>query len=205
MTASSPLAFTYPASAEHRRHGPSGYSDYESYRPWLRDEFCFRCVYCLLRERWGRLTGEFDLDHFTPQAQDDSLKTEYSNLLYSCHSCNARKGSTSLPNAEHHLNADSVRVSVDGRLNALTPDAERLIEVLGLNSAHWVHWRLSWIRIVELASERDPELYRRLMGFPDDLPDLSRSKPPTNSRPQGIDQSYFAQRERDALPDTYVS
>ena len=107
---SNPDAFTYPAATPHRRHAPSGYSDYESYRPWLRDEFCFRCVYCLLRERWGRVSGEFDLDHFIPQACDESLSTDYGNLIYSCHACNTKKGSAALPNAELYLTADSVFV-----------------------------------------------------------------------------------------------
>ena len=43
--------FEYPSSPHRRRHGPLGYADYASFRPWLRDEFSFRCVYCLLRER----------------------------------------------------------------------------------------------------------------------------------------------------------
>lgn len=28
--------FTYPDSPHRRRHGPLGYADYDSYRPWLR-------------------------------------------------------------------------------------------------------------------------------------------------------------------------
>jgi hypothetical protein len=55
--------FTYPAVPHIRRHGPQGYAHYSSYRPWLRDEFRFRCVYRLLREQWGRVAGIFDLDH----------------------------------------------------------------------------------------------------------------------------------------------
>jgi hypothetical protein len=47
-------AFTYPAQPHIRRHGTRGYAALESYSPWLRDEFAFRCVYCLLREQWGR-------------------------------------------------------------------------------------------------------------------------------------------------------
>ena len=27
-----------------RCHAPKGYQDYRSYKPWLRDEFPFRCV-----------------------------------------------------------------------------------------------------------------------------------------------------------------
>ncbi len=45
-----PEAFTYPPPVTERRHGPGGYVDYGSYRPWLRDEFVFRCVYCLNRD-----------------------------------------------------------------------------------------------------------------------------------------------------------
>ena len=47
------IPFMYPGQSHVRRHGPAGYADYKRYRPWLRDEFTFRCVYCLKRERWG--------------------------------------------------------------------------------------------------------------------------------------------------------
>jgi len=203
VTADSHAAFTYRAATAKRRHGPAGYADYESYRPWLRDEFGFRCVYCLLRERWGRCTGEFDLDHFIPQAADASRSRDYDNLLYSCHSCNAKKGSLPLSDVERTLTNASVRVGLDGRLIGLTLAAERLIEIMTLNSLRWVQWRLSWMRIIELAAEHDPELYHQLMGFPDDLPDLSVLKPPSNSRPEGIDGSYNALRQRGELPETY--
>jgi hypothetical protein len=49
--------FNYPDPRSGRRHGPVGYASYRSYRPWLRDEFTFRCVYCLKREQWGQVTG----------------------------------------------------------------------------------------------------------------------------------------------------
>jgi hypothetical protein len=86
VTTSKSEAFTYPPQAHVRRHGPAGYQDYASYRPWLRDEFTFRCVYCLIRECWGRRTGEFDLDHFVPQSLDPEAEVVYDNLLYACHS-----------------------------------------------------------------------------------------------------------------------
>ena len=44
--------FVYPVERHVRRHGPLGYSDYQSFKPWLRDEFRFRCCYCLWRETW---------------------------------------------------------------------------------------------------------------------------------------------------------
>ena len=74
--------FAYPAVPHARNHGPQGYTDYTSYRPWLRDEFSFRCVYCLFREQWGRVRGVYTLDHFLPVALHPGKATDYDNLLY---------------------------------------------------------------------------------------------------------------------------
>jgi hypothetical protein len=98
--------FTYPAAPHVRRHGPQGYADHASYRPWLRDEFTFRCVYCLLREQWGRVSATFDIDHFLPVAHHPELAATYDNLLYSCATCNVGKGAQRLP--------DPCRVFVQG-------------------------------------------------------------------------------------------
>ncbi len=79
-----------------------------------------------------------------------------------------------------------------------------MIERLGLNSDQSVEFRLLWIGIIALAAKRNPELYRRLMGFPADLPDLSKLKPPgANSRAAGVAASFYAQREKGELPETY--
>ncbi|TVS12285.1 MAG: hypothetical protein EA424_22775 [Planctomycetaceae bacterium] len=150
------VPFDYPAESHARRHGPQGYADYESYRPWLRDEFTFRCVYCLQRERWGQVSGTYHIDH------------------------------------------------PDGRLDGLTAAAQSLIAKLDLDSPQARQWRLIWMRNAELAREFDPEQYERLMGFPDDLPDLSRLRPPGgNIRPTGVESSYFARRREKQLPSTY--
>jgi 5-methylcytosine-specific restriction endonuclease McrA len=68
-----------------------GYADYASYRPWLRDEFSFRCVYCLLREQWGRVRGAYDIDHFLPVVNHVGLALDYENLVYACTTCNTAK------------------------------------------------------------------------------------------------------------------
>lgn len=81
--------FSYPDKPHARRHGPSGYLRYESYRPWLRDEFCFRCVYCLARETWWRMGRTFDIDHFLPVEHLPNSGQDYDNLLYACAGCNA--------------------------------------------------------------------------------------------------------------------
>ena len=78
----SPVLFVYPSTTHHRRHEPFGYESYPSYKPWLRDEFTFRCVYCLTREAWARGLTTFNLYHFLPVAHNPDLAVDYGNLLY---------------------------------------------------------------------------------------------------------------------------
>ena len=101
------VGFEYPARPHARRHGPKGYTDYVSYRDWLRDEFTFRCVYCLHREQWYHRGGTFHVDHFVPVTVDSAGRCEYPNLLYACATCNeAKKAIPGVPDpcrtAFHH-------------------------------------------------------------------------------------------------------
>ena len=149
------MIFDYPEKRSHRRHGPAGYADYESYREWLRDEFCFRCVYCLKRETWGRVTGDFELDHFEPQSVRPEKALDYLNLVYSCRKCNLTKSASSTDNPFESLHSDSLRCNPDGHLVAVSAEANRLILVLDLNSPQAVEWRLMWSRIVSMAEQYD--------------------------------------------------
>ena len=68
----------------------------------------------------------------------------------------------------------------------------------------FVTWRMRMIRIVALAREHDPMLFRNLLACPDDLRDLSSLLPPGgNTRPEGIVESHFERRRRGELPETY--
>ncbi len=97
-----------------------------------------------------------------------------------------------------------VWVNEDGTIEGRTRRRRQLIRVLGLDDREYTEFRLVWLEIIDLAAREDPELYRRLMGFPDDLPNLGRLRPPGgNSRPEGIERSYFVQRKKAILPDTY--
>src|SRR2546428_13269048 len=111
--------FEYSTTPHVRRHGPAGYKDYHSYRDWLRDEFIFRCVYCLHREQWD-YSGAFHIEHFIPVTADPGGKCEYSNLLYACARCNeAKKDILDLPNPCVIAFHDCLRVRDDGRIEAL--------------------------------------------------------------------------------------
>lgn len=196
--------FLYPESPHVRRHGPAGYANYNEYRPWLRDEFTFRCVYCLKREQWGLARGTFHLDHFKAQVYDESGVLDYDNLLYACASCNLGKSAAEIPDPTRHLLDCNVVVHENGSIEGTTKEAKALIGKLGLDAPDYREFRTLWIGVLQLAAKCDPDLYRRLMRFPDDLPNLERLSPPEgNTRPGGISQTFWAQRERGELPDMY--
>lgn len=197
------MIFDYPESRAERVHGPAGYSSYESFRPWLRDEFMFRCAYCLKRETWGQETGEFELDHFQPQSLAPDRRLDYFNLVYACRRCNSVKLDQSVDDPRAVFSSDSVVVRPDGVIASDQPQTKRLIQQLDLNSPKLKRWRVIWMEIVKLAKERNANLYNRLARFPEDLPNLGRLRPRSNSRPEGIKFCWFAKRQRGQLPETY--
>ncbi len=201
--------FQYPAIAHVRRHGPAGYAGYESCRPWLRDEFAFRCVYCLWRETWGKTRGAFHIDHRTAVSVEPDRVTEYDNLIYACASCNLAKLAVAIPDPLSAMVADAISVEADVEIDAVgtittrSSEAERIVELLDLNSDEEIETRAQFIQLIALLAESRPETYRKWMGFPTDLPDLSRYGPPNNTRPDGVTQSHFARKQRGELPETY--
>ncbi len=198
------MIFDCPAPRNHRRHGPDGYAKYDSYRPWLRDEFTFRCVYCLKREQWGQVTGEFDIDHFQPQRRRPDRAADYPNLVYSCRRCNGVKLDQEVADPFVAMTGPRIRTMADGTVRGTGAAATRLILQMDLNSPRLVEWRITWMRIVDLARERDPVLLQRLVGFPDRLPDLRRLRPPAgNTRPEGIEESWAFLAAQSNLPDHY--
>lgn len=86
-----------------------GYGTYGAYKRWLRDDFNYRCAYCLWREQFE--TGAwrtFPVEHFRPKSRPEfaHLETVYENLYYSCVRCNSAKGSEWPTDAE---TADGLR------------------------------------------------------------------------------------------------
>lgn len=198
------MIFDYPDFRDHRRHGPRGYANYEGYRPWLRDEFTFRCAYCLKREQWGPITGEFDIDHFQPQRLRPDLAADYTNLVYACRRCNTVKSELTVDDPFIVMCGTRIVTRTDGTVRGLDGEANRVVLILDLNSPRLVEWRIMWMRIIDLAAERDRLLLQTLTGFPADLPRLRRLRPPAgNSRPEGIAESWAELADRGELPALY--
>lgn len=97
-----------------------------------------------------------------------------------------------------------VRVLEDGSIAVSSDEAKRLIDEMGLDRPKLRAFRLLWISIIRLAEKYDVDLWAKLIGFPEDLPDLSQLQPPSgNARPEGIHQSYLARRQRGELSSTF--
>lgn len=204
------MIFNYPTSKHERKHGPVGYEDYTSYKPWLRDEFTFRCIYCLYRERWlpARFdVASFSVEHLVPKSVDPTLINAYDNLFYSCTQCNSWRGVKSILDLKEEPLGLHVEVDqADGSIRGLTPEGRRLIEELALDDPDLAKDRKHFMDLLALIQSALPQangLLTRYFGFPDDLPDLSGRKPKKNTRPSGIVSSYLALRKLGRLPATY--
>jgi len=200
--------FKYPSAKHVLRHGPTGYSAYRHYRPWLRDEFCFRCVYCLRREVWCFQDSDFELDHVVAQSLTPDLCRDYTNLVYGCHNCNQRKGKKLLPSPMKVAFGASMEVIMSGdqygSIRPLNNDGLRLIDELSLDGVKITRARQRYIDIIRSFEKHDRPLLLMWMGFPEDLPDLSSVSPqPSSMIPGGILQSWFKRRELHELPEIY--
>jgi hypothetical protein len=132
----------------HRSTPARPYQNYRDYRSLLRQDFRYRCAYCLLHEYF--LGGEAGccIDHHRPiqgpSARPD-LISEYSNLYWCCRECNENKGDT-WPSAEDYAaglrfldpcqpeddHDRHWRVRPDGVLEPLTPTGRYTIRRLRL-------------------------------------------------------------------------
>jgi hypothetical protein len=201
--------FAYPTSAHVRRHGPQGYVDDDHYKPWLRDEFTFRCLYCRCREVWFP-DGDrnFSVEHVQPTSLAAEGLTSYDTLIYSCCQCNATRKAILLPLDPGRDLGRHIEVSPDGTIRGLTPEGEDFIRICRLDRPNLTAFRrliLDVLTLLQRKREHDAaELCRRYLGYPANLPNLGARKPPGgNSRPQGIEESAFARHARGHLPEVY--
>jgi hypothetical protein len=205
-----PAPFCYSAAPLQRRHAPAGYKNYQDYKPWLRDEFSFRCVYCLEREQWyPDRAASFSVDHAIPQVVDPSRVCDYENLLYACTRCNSARQDveiidpTAVPFGEH------LRVRADGTIRALTREGQDLIDLLHLDKPPAVEVRQYYLEILR-PKKRQPgdakihHVFVQAFMYPEDMPDLTKLKPPQGNRHQGSESTcYHALQAQGKLLVTY--
>ncbi len=204
------MPFTYPDAPHARQHAPAGYTDYTSFKPWLRDEFAFRCVFCLMREMFRGPEGQdhFAVEHLAPQVARPDLTCVYTNLVYACLKCNSFKGDRGpVPDPCATAYGSLLRVDPDGTIHSMNEDGRVLLRLLRLDRQELTTWRRRFLELARLV-EAEPisDLARRvreLFGYPSDMPDLRSARPPRNDRSGSADGCHFARRERGQIAETY--
>lgn len=203
--------FHYPDAPLVRKHGPTGYVNYESYKEWLRDEFQFRCVYCLVREQWfPNGQAAFGVEHVWPKGLPSyaALACDYENLVYACNECNSLKRTEVILDPCLVALDEHVCIQTDATAEWYSREGSHFIQVLRLNDPDRVARRLRVMRLYDyfLGHSADPEcqaLLREFSGYPDDLPNLAALRPPGNTRPEGVADCHYPRRLEGRLPDVY--
>ena len=186
-----PFPYQYPLTPLVRKHAPSYDKDWAPYRDWLWDEFDFRCVYCLQRERWGKRRAVFAIDHIVPR-EAGGAPYDYGNLAYACASCNSNKSDNAVPHPEEHAYGKCVAVNEDGCIRAQNREGKWLIRSLNLSDEENTEYRRDRIRELETLAKHHPDQFVRTMSFPDDPPDLQSRRPTNNGKLESWKQSHLA-------------
>ncbi len=213
-----PTPFAYPFQPHQRKHGPAGYAHYEEYKPWLRDEFTFRCVYCLERELWyPDRAASFSVDHIESQSEAPVRTCDYLNLVYACTRCNSSKRAVRLIDPTLVAFGKHLRVDEGGIVHAVEVDGkasqegEFLIRLLHLNENPALETRRFRLDVLALkraypTDERVNRLFIQSFAYPsfEDLPDLQSLRPPGgNSLAENVRSCYRARRRESSLEDVY--
>ncbi len=67
------------------------YKNYRLYKKPLSIDFKNKCGYCGDYDFWSGGPSNYHIDHFAPKSKFEDLKSNYSNLVYSCPYCNRYK------------------------------------------------------------------------------------------------------------------
>jgi len=94
-----------------RRTGIQNLTDYKKYWDFLREDFSHICGYCGKSDTIVVSRG-FEIDHFVPQKIDENRINDYTNLVYSCFTCN-RKKHVKWPTKDKSIYNDGVSGFID--------------------------------------------------------------------------------------------
>ena len=124
------------------------FRNYRSYKKYLIIDFYNRCGYCDGGDTWHGGHKHFHIDHFAPKDQFPGIKTAYSNLIYSCPSCNLSKSNKwpgFLNPITDDLNTHFERDD-NGSIIGISDIAKSMIISLNLNlERHSVIWKLTML------------------------------------------------------------
>lgn len=153
--------FQYPKSKHKRTLAPRKYKNYRSYKRTLQTEFSRVCVYCRQPDS-SAPNLNFGVDHYRPKGipRFFNLICSYENLYYCCGSCNSRKsdywpsdekkGPLVVAPCEHEMASHLRFNGTSGTVEPKTPEGRYTEELLQLNDAVTVQYRLGTLRTVSM-------------------------------------------------------
>jgi hypothetical protein len=147
-----------------RRPNPPTRRNYQAYKPFLREDFEYRCVYCDVHE--NELGGPriYTVEHFKPKSIFTELETTYTNLLYGCAICNTYKGNdwpSNDPLADgkgyidpcDHDYADHIALSPESKFEGQTDVGRYMIKRMHLNRPQLITVRKDRLKWETLCKE----------------------------------------------------
>jgi len=128
-----------------RKEKPKKFGNYQSFKPFLRRDFSFRCAYCEISEAEYGSFRNFAVEHFKPKKKFPALVCHYPNLFYACSLCNSFKGETwpspklikqglYFLNPCDHEFAEHLYEKFDGALQIKSNAGDYTVQYLHLNS-----------------------------------------------------------------------
>jgi hypothetical protein len=167
--------FSYPKSRHTRRLRPGPFTTYQEYKPFLREEFEKKCVYCRMPDTMKDYEM-YGVDHYRPKSLFTKLLTTYSNLFYCCNPCNRRKleywptrgrlKTHFIPNPCDHEMFTHLRF-VGDKVQARTPAGEVAYDLLDLDDPKVVEYRrfiLDLLNIYEAKRTETLDALKKLRG-----------------------------------------
>jgi|SRR5579871_663693 len=195
------------------------YTDYTEYRPLLRQDFRYRCAYCLRHEGHNGGEANFHIDHFRPingPFKRPDLKCVYTNLYYCCSECNENKADqwpdTELeeqgfrlldpcqPEDDHDLHW---QYHADGSMEAMTRVGKYTEWICLLKRPQLNHWRKQIYRLQEKMRQHEARLEELLS--PEEQAEIrseikevkEQIEPPIFDRPRGVLRRQLAEFSND--------
>lgn len=165
--------FHYPKTKHSRQLSPRLFKHYQTYKRFLQTEFFRVCVYCRQPDS-SAPNLNFGVDHYKPKGipRFAHLVCTYDNLYYCCGSCNSRKnndwpldenvGPYIVNPCDHEMAAHLRFDKKTGRVEPNTPHGIHTEELLQLNEAATVQYRIGTLTTVRLYSAEIEKLERQL-------------------------------------------
>jgi hypothetical protein len=160
--------FRYPKYRHSRWLKPPQYTQYQTYKRWLRFEFEQKCIYCRRPDSVHPHDYKtYAVEHYRPKEHFPERACNYDNLFYACSMCNSYKADywpqdenePFFPNPCDYVMMEHVRF-VNFKVSADSTHGAFMVETLQLNDEALVNWRKAHVRIIRTLETEVADLKR---------------------------------------------